>query len=89
MSEPTIKTDASPLSLSLSERLTLIDKLNNLPLSQFLELEGALNVPSGIMSAVQNPQGIRSNELQNLASIRLVSDQMFFVFVIAVEESLY
>jgi len=51
------------ITLSIQQRLFLINALNRLPLSQFLELEYALNVPDGIMPALSESQGLRSKKL--------------------------
>lgn len=60
--------DAGPNSSSITaslpiDRLEIIQTLNSLPLTQFIELEYALNPPPGILSPIQEKQGIRSIEL--------------------------
>ncbi|MBD2115247.1 MULTISPECIES: pentapeptide repeat-containing protein [Cyanophyceae] len=51
------------VNLSWKERLTLIDTLNRLPLSQFLVIETALAVPADVLPGLDAPQGQRSAAL--------------------------
>ena len=63
MNVPNPDTQKQPILLPIKARLRLIHTLNELPLSQFIELEYALDIPSGIMPPVQTEQGLRSKAL--------------------------
>ena len=49
--------------LSIEERLWLVKTLNELPLSQLIELVKALRTPAGIMPSEQGPQGFQASAL--------------------------
>ena len=52
-----------PTALSKKQRLTLFKMLSELPLSQFLSIEMALNPPSSAMPGLDAPLGERTHAL--------------------------
>ena len=63
MTIPPSNSNNPSVSLTTRERLLLISTLNNMPLTQFLELEYALNIPGSVLPSVDAPQGLRSKAL--------------------------
>ena len=63
MTMPHPEAQTSLADLSIKERLSLIDTLNHLPISQLLTIEIALGIPPEVMPSFDAPQGYRTATL--------------------------